>query len=218
MFRIGVERDIVDASPAVGIARLPEPTRKRTLKDDEIKTFWSRLESADATDYIKTGLRILLVTGQRRGELSHAEWQHIDLVKGEWFMPRTKNGATHRLPLSHLAIELFTTLKQQTRDSKWVLPSPRVEPEDQPITERAMTRAMANNREHFGLEHFTPHDLRRTFVTKLNSLKIDRAIVERAVNHLQPLIIRIYDQNDYWDEVAAAMETWADELKRITGD
>ena len=217
MFRIGVERDLVDASPAVGIAQLPEPTRKRILKDEEIKTFWNRLETAKMSDYLKTALKLLLVTGQRRGELSHAEWEHIDLVKCEWFMPITKNGETHRLPLSNLAIELFTTLKQQTRDSKWVLPSPRIEPDDQPITDRAMTRAMANNREHFGLEHFTPHDLRRTFVTKLNSLKIDRAIVERAVNHLQPLIIRIYDHHDYWDEVAEAMETWADELKRITG-
>ena len=221
MFRVAISRGHLDSTPCILVEREKEEPRKRRLDDAEIKTFWNKLETASATDYIKTGLRLLLVTGQRRGELAHAEWRHVDLVKGEWFMPMTKNGHPHRIPLSSLAIELFTRLKEQTRESLWVLPSPRVHPDDKPVTDRALSRAVRNNQSHFGLERFTPHDLRRTFVTKLNGIKldgikIDRATVEHVVNHLAPKIDRIYNQYDYWDEMTTALEAWADELKRIT--
>jgi integrase len=206
----------VGSSPCVEIERVPEPPRQRHLDDHEIKAFWNKLETADATDYIKTGLKLLLVTGQRRGELAHAQWHHVDLVKGEWFLPHTKNGTTHRVPLSSLAVELLTSLKKQTRESKWVLPSPRVQPEDKPLIERALSRAVRHDAKHFELEHFTPYDLRRTFVTKLNALGTERATVESVVNHLAPKMERTYNNYDYWPEMVVAMELWGDELKRIT--
>jgi integrase len=224
MFKFAVNnRAMIDQSPCIGIDRVKEATRERWLYDFEICIFWYKLETASMNEYMKTGLKLLLVTGQRRGELSSALWKNVDLDKAEWFLPDTKNGQEHLVPLSKLAVKLFKQLKEQTRESAYVLPTPHLHATgadipaiDKPVTERALTRALANNRDYFELEHFTPHDLRRTMVTKMNELKIDSKIVERVVNHLPPKIERTYNHYDYFSEKQAALEVWAEELIRIT--
>jgi len=226
MFKFAVNnRAMIDQSPCIGIDRVKEATRERWLYDFEICIFWFKLNNAGMSEYLKTGLKLLLVTGQRRGELSSALWKNVDLDKAEWYLPDTKNGQEHLVPLSSLAIELFKQLKEQTRDSAYVLPSPHLHIKgpntpviDKPVTDRALTRALANNRDYFELEHFTVHDLRRTMVTKMNELKIDSKIVERVVNHLPPKIERTYNHYDYFPEKKVALEIWADNLKQISGE
>jgi len=224
MFKFAVNnRAMIDQSPCIGIDRVKESTRERWLYDFEICVFWYKLKDAAMSEYLKTGLKLLLVTGQRRGELSSALWKNVNLDKAQWYLPNTKNGQEHLVPLSSLAIELFKELKEQTRESDFVLPSPHLHIKgpntpvtDKPVTDRALTRALANNRDYFELEHFTVHDLRRTMVTKMNELRIDSKIVERVVNHLPPKIERTYNHYDYFSEKQSASEVWADELKRIT--
>jgi integrase len=167
-------------------------------------------------------LKLLLVTGQRRGELANARKEYIDLDRAVWFMPETKNGTDHYLPLTSMALDLFRLIPEQTRGSDFVLPSPHRQIksttiEDRPITERAITRAVANNLDHFGIEHFTPHDLRRTATTRMRKLKIDQNIVDRILNHLPEKMVRTYDQHDYMEEKLQALELWNLELSQIVG-
>jgi integrase len=225
MFRFAVNnRHWISSSPAIGIDRIKEKPRDRYLYDFEICIFHHKLKDAAMSNYLKTALLILLVTGQRRGELAFAKWENVDLVKKQWFIPETKNGHDHLLPLSDYAVELFEQLKNQTRPSAYVLPSPHLQIqktgtslEDKPVTDRSLTRALANNRDYFEMEHFTVHDLRRTAVTKMNSLGIDSRIVERVVNHLPPKLERTYNLHDYFEQKREALGLWAFEIKRITG-
>jgi integrase len=94
---------------------------------------------------VAIGLKLLLVTGPRRGELLKARWSDIDLDKKLWTIPeahlktakkrrKKADGAdeenrrekAHRVPLSELAIELLRELKdeqtEQNRDSAYVFP------------------------------------------------------------------------------------------------
>ena len=223
MFKFAVSnRHFIPQSPCIDIDRVKEAPRDRHLKDNEIPIFWSKLKDATMSGYMKTALKILLVTGQRRGELAHARWEHIDLKAAEWYMPETKNGTDHTVPLSVMAVELFKRLRKETRESAYALPSPhlqiksrRTPIDDKPIAERSLTRALAKNREHFGLDHFTVHDLRRTVVTQMRKLKIDQRTIDEVINHLPPKIVRTYDRHDYMEEKLQALELWSLELSQI---
>lgn len=215
----GVENAILEASP---LSRLPrqaeEVARDRVLTRKEIKTFWEKLETAKMDVRLKVGLRLLLVTGQRRGELSQAGWNEFNLKERVWTIPakHSKNGKPHTVPLSPLAIELLQTLKTSTGSSGLVLPT--AHSKQNPggkISERALTRAVRNNEKHFGIEHFTPHDLRRTAASFMTQLGVPRLHVEKVLNHTISDVAEIYDRHDYAPEKQTALNKWAAELERI---
>ena len=72
-----------------------------------------------------------------------------------------------------------------------------------------------NNHETKHQGAFTPHDLRRTFATRLNELKVGPHIVEKILNHKMSGVMAVYNQADYQDERVAAMQLWADSLHNI---
>ena len=107
MFSFAVKRGVLDASPCIEIdAPAKENQRERVLTEDEIKMFWFGLDNAKMSDGTKLVLKLLLVTAQRKGEVTQAEWSEIDLKKGWWTIPKekSKNERTHRVPLSKMAI------------------------------------------------------------------------------------------------------------------
>jgi integrase len=57
-------------------------------------------------------VKLLLLTGQRRGEVAGMTWTEIDLDKGLWSMAaeRAKNGLRHDVPLSTQAKVLLATV------------------------------------------------------------------------------------------------------------
>jgi integrase len=55
------------------------PKRERYLEAQEFKLVWDAISSAPKMSLpVKNGLKILLLTGTRTGELIKAEWKHID--------------------------------------------------------------------------------------------------------------------------------------------
>jgi integrase len=60
-----------------------------------------------------------------------------------------------------------------------------------------------------------PHDLRRTFSTRLAGLGTPIHVIEKMLNHSLGGVMAIYNRHEYGDERIAAAEVWADELQRI---
>jgi integrase len=216
MFKFGVLRGIVSGSPCVALTRPGgrERDRERRLTESEVKTFWETLDTAEISPPIRA-LRLLLVTGQRRGELARAKWEDIDLNQNRWKIPadNSKNGRAHELPLSKLAAELFSELNQHANGSDWVLPSPTKD--DEPILDRSISRAVRNNEKRFGIAHFTPHDLRRTAASMMSMLGVARLYVSKVLNHADEATTAIYDRHDYWKEKQAALDQLATYLRSI---
>ena len=79
-----------------------------------------------------------------------------------------------------------------------------------------MDLAVRANLSHFGVDPFTPHDLRRTTSTHLGRLKVPRFIQDRILNHADSAIGSTYDRHEYLDEKRDALDAWAAELIRIT--
>jgi len=112
MFSLAVKWELRTDNPARGIERAPEEKRERFLSPAEIE----RLAGVLATHKEKTtcnAIRLLLLTGARRGETLGARWSEFDLEAGVWIKPsaHTKTKKEHRVPLSAPARLLLSEIK-----------------------------------------------------------------------------------------------------------
>ena len=235
MFNFAVGRDIIDASPCVQIpAPSKENRRERYLSEDEIKVFWEKLDDAKMSQEIRLALKFLLVTGQRKNEVIGAEWSEFDLKNKWWTIPaeKSKNKLTHRVPLTSTAMEILNELKKITGQYQFVFASPvghtKRNPERKagifPILGSAVDRALRNNQTNnlktkqkniFNLDHFTPHDLRRTTASMMTKSGVDRLVLKKILNHADREVTAIYDIYEDDKEKQVAMRTWDRELKQI---
>jgi len=104
-FNFAVARDILGASPVVGIERpQSEAPRERVLSDEEVAALWRA--SGRAGYPFDAFVRLLILTGTRRTEASGARWDEIDRDARTWTLPsaRTKNKRAHCIPLSDEAM------------------------------------------------------------------------------------------------------------------
>ena len=226
MFNWGAAKDLIPASPMAGIERPggDETPRNRVLTADEIRAVWTKLDTAEMAEPTRLALKLLLVTAQRRGELTFARWDHFDFERTRWTIPvellksahtRRHKPEPHVVPLSSLAIELLGTLKALTGDGSYVLPARADKRKDRSYSERVLSRAVRQNEKHFGIPHWTPHDLRRTAASFMTKLGVPRLHVEKVLNHSTGDIAEVYDRHDYLPEKRTALEMWSEHLKAI---
>ncbi len=107
MFRFAVARDIIATPPTFAIERNQERSRDRHLSDEELVKLWHGIENGPMSANIGLTLRFMLATAARKGEVLTTKWSEID---GDvWEIPRekSKNGMSHRVPLSTLAIGIL---------------------------------------------------------------------------------------------------------------
>lgn len=234
MFNFAIEQDIINSSPCVAVkAPAKENQRDRCLSTDEIKIIWNNLDgqildeeaNAKAADddkvdikmsaAAKIALKLQLVTAQRKGEIVSAEWDEINFETNWWTIPSTKakNGQTHRVYLSPLAIELFLQAKKTSGKSRWVFPSPQGKAH---ISPNALSRALRRSTFEKSVTEFTPHDFRRTAATHMTAMGISRLVVSKILNHIDSHITSIYDRHSYDPEKKRALDAWGNKLKNIT--
>ena len=109
-----VEMEIIAVNPCVGVKRNPTKSRRRILDDDEIKKFWAAFDSVGLLR--ASALRLVLLTGQRPGEVSRMRREHVS-QDGWWTLPGaadasigwpgTKNSVDHDVFLSPPAARSF---------------------------------------------------------------------------------------------------------------
>ena len=217
MFRFGLTRDLVPHNPCEAIeAPAKENQRDRVLNVTEIKKLWKTLEKGDLemTLAIRLCLQLMLVTAQRRGEVVTARWQDIDIKENWWTIPESvaKNNLPHRVPLSPLACRLLKAAKKDAGDTVYVFPNPGG---TVPIRGDVVSKAVRRNESVFGLDHFTPHDLRRTAASQMASMGTPRLTIGKILNHVEPGVTAVYDRHSYDQEKRKALNAWARKLESI---
>jgi integrase len=163
-----------------------EKGRARVLTDAEIRTLWN----AGQPFY-----RFLLLTGLR---ISEALKGHQEGNRWIVEIHDSKNKKPHWCHLPPLALEQCAEPWPWTRQNayqEWLREFCAIEVEGEP---------------------FTPHDLRRTFRTRLSAVGIMPHIAEKMLNHALKGVLAVYDQHDYEQERISAAQALADEMKRIT--
>ena len=208
IFTWALDEEIIQASPAVRLKRpAEEQERERSLTDEEIRKLWPVFTALGYP--FGHGLKFLLVTGQRRGEVSGMKWTEID---GDgWNIPgtRAKSKQGHRVPLSTLALEI---LEETPRIGDYVFMSGRGL---NPLEGWEGAKRRVDSFLTKPIEPWRIHDLRRTMATQMRSLGIDRLVVSKLLNHAESGITKAYDRYAADPEKAAAMERWSDRLKEI---
>jgi integrase len=132
MFRFAVQRDILQHTPCEGVV-MPSPinSRDRVLSAEEIRTLWQTINSSVMSDEIRRVLKLILLTGQRPGEVVG---MHTDEIDGRWWtipVERSKNKKAHRVYLTDTALELIGQLEVadaltgELKPKGCIFPSPR---------------------------------------------------------------------------------------------
>lgn len=208
-----VERDLVEASPCLHLKPpAKKQSRERVLTDAEIVLLW--IASRDEGYPFGAIVQLLLLTGQRRGEVVGMRWAELDLRQGVWTIPgtRTKNGKAHSVPLTPHVRAILKSLPRF--QSEFVFPA-RGKPE-QPYSGYSKGKreldAAAN------LHGWTLHDLRRTAATAMAELGVAPHIVEKILNHTTGTfagVAGVYNRFEYRSEMRNALRLWAAHIKKL---
>lgn len=214
-----VERDILPMNPATGVKPVAkEGSRDRVLSDDEIRWFWQACE-AEGFPWGPFG-KVLLLTGQRLGEVAQITDQEI---RGDlWHLSaeRTKNGRAHNVPLSEPARDVLAgvdRIKDKDGLVRFVFTTTGASPVSGFFKARAhlhsaMAKVAAEERgEAVEIPRWTFHDLRRTAATGMARLGIPVRVTEAVLNHVSGTgggIVGVYQRHDYADEKRQALDAW----------
>ncbi|SDG17385.1 tyrosine-type recombinase/integrase [Thalassobaculum litoreum] len=167
-------------NPATGIRKNPEHKRERYLSLDEIARLNKAL--ADHPEQTSTdAIRLLMLTGARRGEVLNATWDMFDLDAGVWTMPsaHTKQRRLHRVPLADAAVELLRRIKR-SNESVYVFPG---KSSDNPLTDIKRTWQSVCNKA--GIQNARIHDLRHSFASILVSHGASLPLIGAMLGHTQ---------------------------------
>jgi integrase len=228
ILRWGIKHDYLDSNPVDGMdAPRGGSPRERTLSNDEINSLWNGLPKALArTKSIQRIVKLVLVTGQRSGEVAGLARSELDLQRRLWLLPgaRTKNAHPHAVPLSDLALAIIHEALADT-DSEFLFPAEVGGPLSSQVVARAIGRANETSAERpqgrFGITPWTAHDLRRTALTGMARLGITPHVIGHVANHRSltkgGITFAVYIWHSYEAEKRQALDLWADRLTVIVG-
>jgi integrase len=169
-------------NPCKGIERNPEHKRQRYLTGAELVKLTAALAELQDVD-AANAVRLLLLTGARRGEALSARWRDFDLDAGVWTKPgaTTKQKTTHRVPLSAAACQLLTDMRAQADpEVEWLFPARR---SHRAPHRRDVNDAWAALRKTADIPDVRLHDLRHTFASVLASSGLSLPIIGQLLGH-----------------------------------
>lgn len=211
VFNFGIQRDLLEINPCYQVSRpAEESARERVLTLDEIRTVWLATDRLDTL--VGDIFRLCILTAQRGAEVRSMAWADLDLEAGWWTIPgeRTKNGLTHRVPLTAQSIEIVRRRAQERDKSPWVFPSPTAHGQHVDNVQKAIQRLRAAT----GVD-FVGHDFRRTAASHMASLGIPRLVISKVLNHVEAGITRVYDRHSYDREKREALEAWGKQVQEV---
>ena len=121
--------------------------------------------------------QLLLLTGARKSELLHAQWQHVDLKERSWLIPMSKTGKARHVPLSQDAVEVISSL-QRLPGCPYLVPNLET---GQPF--RDIKKAWDTVRRDACLPGVRIHDLRHAAASFMINAGVDLYAVGRVLGH-----------------------------------
>lgn len=123
LFTLAIEQGARTDNPCARLPRFTEQHRERFLSIPELDRLMDVL--AKESDQLQAdGVRLLILTGARIGEIRQAKWSDFDLDNGLWTKPpsNTKQRRVHRVPLSDGA-RLILERMHKARSSEYLFPA-----------------------------------------------------------------------------------------------
>lgn len=235
MWQYALERELVEYNPfgelnaAKVIPSMKLKSRERILTDDEILFLWSDIEKSGGSDSTRRALKLMLVTGQRSGEVCGMHNGEILIGVGKpfckecrrcgwWTIPANRRqgnkGGEHRVYLTPLAFKLIGDQQE------YIFPND-TSTNSKPISPNSVNHHVRRNVSstgkipYYGLPRWTPHDLRRTCSTGVRRLGACRDSMNLILGHSVGGISGIYDRYEGNAEKIKWLTNWSEHLVQL---
>lgn len=213
MYNWAIERDELEFNPCSHVKKpVPPKERERVLSRSEIKKLWQ------ATFHLGYPygpvIKLLLLTGQRRSEISTLRWSHIDFEEKVIRLPAesVKAKRSHEVPLSDMAISVLKTLPRFKGPYVFTTTHGL-----KPIAGFGKTRRLEIE-PLFQAKDWRLHDLRRTAATGMATLGVPMHTISRVLNHAEGGVTRIYARYSFLNEKRQALDLWAQHVHEIVNE
>ena len=201
----------VNHNPFLRMAELPKLLRR-------LRKYRGRLQT-------QLGLRLLLFTGVRTGELRLATPDQFDLDRGLWIIPPEvvkqlqvdmrrkrqlpKDIPPYIVPLSVQAIEIVRHLLEQLKPAQHYLFR-----HDSELKKRMSENTLNGALKRMGYRDLlTGHGIRGTMSTALNEIGYPKVWVDAQLSHVDPnKVSATYNHAEYVEQRRRMMQDWADRL------
>lgn len=201
-----IRRHYLETSPCARMIAGKSTSRARVLSDAELKAIW---HACDGT--FGTVVKLLILTGQRRGEIAALDWGWISKNDRTISFPAsaTKNNRAHMIPFGDMSYALM----DNWGSNRFLF---LARGKDTPINGWSKNKGALDKRS--GAADWTLHDLRRTFATRLAEMEVAPHVIERLLNHVSGTIsgvAAIYNRATFMKEMREAVEKWEAHLAKL---
>jgi len=219
----------LESNPAsdLDVVAVPKPpvVNNPFLRLPELPNLLNKLRSYRGSITTQLGIRLLLLTGVRTGELRLAIPDQFDLERGLWIIPpevvkqlqdgmrkrgqRPQDVPPYVVPLSVQAIEIVRYLLEQAKPAQRYLLAHRNELKKR-ISENTLNGAI----KRMGYKDLlTGHGIRGTLSTALNEFGYPKNWVDAQLSHADPnKVSATYNHALYVEPRRKMMQDWADRL------
>ena len=196
----------------------PETPRDVRIRPHDMKRWITALKTTVKNPVHRDYILFLLLTGLRKNEAMSLAWDQVDFEGKTFRIVKTKNKKPLELPFTDI-IEIILTRLHAMRDNenpatnKWVFPS------EMSVTGHlnCISRSLRFITKKTGL-NIRLHDLRRTFVSVANSIRIPSYTIKKLVNHSSggDVTAMVYNVMDV-DDLREPMQAITEEFKKTMG-
>lgn len=186
MFGWAMDQELVEQNPCLRVKRAKHNKRVRYLSEPETKRLVAALDDMEAAEEINAAhlaiLRLLLLTGARKSEISDLKWSEIDWERQCIFLPIERSKTGHRDPirLAAPALEILRK-RRETIGEK----NPRVFPSQ--LRGRGFATAVDNTwkvvRARAKLVDFRMHDLRHNAASVAVNAGVSLYLAGKLLGH-----------------------------------
>jgi integrase len=166
----------VARNPTNGIEMGQEAQRNRFLTREEAQQLVAAIGS-DENRTAANAILLLMLTGARRNEVTHAKWEHVLWNERKLFVPLSKSGKPRWIALSGSALSLLNSI-ERIPGNEYIFPSP--------VTGRpspSLWFPWRRIRARAGLEDVRLHDLRHSFASFLVNEGVSLYVVQALLGH-----------------------------------
>ena len=167
-------------NPCRFVQKYKERSRERFLSEEEFGRLGRVLDELEAEGKVSANavaaIRLLMLTGCRRGEIVTLRWEDVDLEAGELRLRDAKTGP-RQVALSPAAVRVLSAIRRHA-DNPWVIAGRK------PGTRLAnLNASWLVVRARAGLEDVRLHDLRHSFASRALALGESLSMIGKLLGH-----------------------------------
>ena len=190
-------------SPCRFVRRYPEPPRERFLTREEFQRLGTVLDEAETDGSMfpsaVAAIRLLMLTGCRKGEILGLRWDDVDRTAGELRLRDGKTGP-RMVPLSATVLEVLDAMPR-IPGNPWVIAGKKP---DRPLC--GIDDQWKKLRARAGLDDVRIHDLRHSYASRALALGESLTMIGALLGHSQVATTARYAHLARDTEKAAAMK------------